>query len=88
MFEDSTFEEEVVRLQPRDMLVLFSDGITEAVNTTGEEFGDDRLIGLLAERCTQPADEVADAIINAVMLHARGMPQGDDMTVLIVQRST
>jgi serine phosphatase RsbU (regulator of sigma subunit)/signal transduction histidine kinase len=86
LFEDSTFEEDVVHLSAGDLLVLYSDGITDAVNANDEEFGDERLTSLLAERRGESADQLAEAIINAVTLHARGMPQGDDMTVVVVKR--
>jgi CheY-like chemotaxis protein len=77
----STFEEDVVRIEPGDVLVMFSDGITEALSAGDEEFGDDRLAALVAPRRTEPAAVLVDGIISAVTLHARGMPQGDDMTV-------
>jgi sigma-B regulation protein RsbU (phosphoserine phosphatase) len=86
LFEDSTFEEDVVHLNVGDLLVVYSDGITEAVNMDDEEFGDERLTRLLVERRGESAERLTDAIINAVTLHARGMPQGDDMTVVVVKR--
>ena len=43
LFELAAFEEETVQLQEGDRLIVFSDGVTEAVNTKGEEFGDERL---------------------------------------------
>jgi sigma-B regulation protein RsbU (phosphoserine phosphatase) len=75
-----------VHLNAGDLMVLYSDGITEAVNTSDEEFGDERLTTLLVERREESAEQLAEAIINAATLHARGVPQGDDMTVVVVKR--
>jgi serine phosphatase RsbU (regulator of sigma subunit) len=66
---------------------MFSDGITEALSASDEESGDDRLAALVTARRTAPPAVLVDGIISAVTLHARGMPQGDDMTVVVVERS-
>ena len=44
LFEQSTFDEETLQMQPGDFIVAFSDGVTEALNTTGEEYADPRLL--------------------------------------------
>ena len=44
LFEKATYEEETVQLQPGDVLVMFSDGMSEALNAAGEEFGDHRIL--------------------------------------------
>ncbi len=85
LFEGSTYEEDVVHLQPGDLLVIFSDGITEALNTAGDEFGDERLIAVVAERRAESSESLVDGIMSAVTLHARGTPQWDDMTVVVVK---
>ena len=44
LFRRRRYEEETVQLEPGDLLVIFSDGISEALNAAGEEFGDDRIL--------------------------------------------
>lgn len=87
MFEQAAYEEDVVRLSPGDVLVLFSDGITEATSSADEEFGDDALAALVAGRRAESAAALVDAIVSAVTLHARGVAQSDDMTVVVLKRT-
>ncbi|MDO8835366.1 MAG: SpoIIE family protein phosphatase [Vicinamibacterales bacterium] len=85
MFEMAPYEEDTVRLEPGDTVVVFSDGVSEAQNTTGEEYGDDRLQAILeANRAASPA-QVRDRLVASVREFAMGEPQGDDITVLVVR---
>ena len=87
LFELAAFEEETVQLQDGDRLIVFSDGVTEAVNTNGEEFGEERLaacvegLGHLSS-----ADQVA-RIMDAVQTFATGARQADDITALVLSYS-
>jgi phosphoserine phosphatase RsbU/P len=73
-------------LTPGEMLVGFSDGITEAMSRAGEPFGDARLAAALREHAGLPAAELVAAIIGAVDAFVAGAPQSDDVTLLIAQR--
>jgi sigma-B regulation protein RsbU (phosphoserine phosphatase) len=85
MFEMAPYEEETVRLEPGDTVVVFSDGVSEAQSVTGEEYGDDRLQAILeASRTASPA-RVRDGLVASVREFAMGEPQGDDITVLVVR---
>src|SRR5262249_12099732 len=53
LFEQASFEEETITLQPGDLIVAFSDGVTEALNPAGEEFTDDRLIACVTGKNDQ-----------------------------------
>jgi phosphoserine phosphatase RsbU/P len=68
-------------LQSGDRLVLYTDGILEAANATGEEFGSDRLAALLQKGAPLSPDEAADQIISSLKLWSKS--QNDDLTVLI-----
>jgi len=82
------YTETTQHLGPDDALVLYSDGVTDAQNPAGEEFGEARLHDLLrAHRTASPA-AMADAILRAVDVFADGAPQFDDMTLLILRRGT
>jgi len=68
-------------LQSGDRLVLYTDGILEAANAAGEEFGPNRLAALLQESAPLSPDEAADHIISSLKLWSKS--QNDDLTVLI-----
>jgi sigma-B regulation protein RsbU (phosphoserine phosphatase) len=75
------------RLNPGDRLLIFSDGITEARNVFGEEFGDDRLGELLRDPRNLSAAHVCEAILAQVTQFARGCPQADDLTLIAARVS-
>ncbi len=72
-------------LDPGDTVVVYTDGITESMNRQGEEFGLDRLAGLVQEHGDRPLDALRDAIFDAVLSFQTGLEQHDDMTVLLLR---
>ncbi len=82
----ASYQESRVRLDPGDVLVLFSDGVTEAADPRGEEFGEGRLADLVASLRERPADELVEAIHTAVAGFTEGAPAADDITVVIARR--
>jgi len=85
MFETAPYAEEVVALAPGDTVVVFSDGVSEAQNEAGDEFGDERIVAFLeAHRGSTPA-QLRDGLVASVRQFAEGTPQGDDITVLVVR---
>lgn len=77
---------ERLELAPGDLLCLYSDGITEAVSPSDEEFGIERLEALLAETAGLPLERRLERLAEAVTGFAAGQPQGDDQTFLLVRR--
>lgn len=73
-------------LQPGDMLVGFSDGITEAMNPQGEPLGDELLHQLLRSYHTHNTAQLVTELVREVDHFANGAAQADDMTLLIIQR--
>lgn len=73
-------------LAPGDMLVLLSDGFYEQADTTGEQFGEDRALALLREHHGEPAADLLARLERAVQAFAKGAPQEDDMTAVLVKR--
>lgn len=71
-------------VEPGDTLILYTDGINEARNAQGEEFGYDRLRDVLEAQCRAPATQMADAVIHAVKDFS-GAELEDDYTILIVK---
>jgi len=74
------------QLEPGDMLVLYSDGVTEATNSAYDEFDEERFIEVLKANRTLPAEEIVQAVIAAVTDFAAGAPQADDITLLVAKR--
>jgi phosphoserine phosphatase RsbU/P len=74
------------QLDRGDMLVLYSDGVTEATNLNYDEFGEDRLIEALKAHRTEPATAIVEAVMNALAEFTAGAPQADDITLVVGRR--
>ncbi len=88
LIPDGSWREETTRFDPGDLLCVYTDGFTEATNADEEEFGLDRLQKGLADRLDLPARDLCDQLFGEVAGFARGVPQYDDQTLLIVRRET
>lgn len=86
IFEDSEYSEEQARLNPGDVLLLYSDGITEAMNPEMEMYGTNRLRNLLQKNQKKSASQIGELILNDIELHSEGATQSDDITLLIIKR--
>jgi sigma-B regulation protein RsbU (phosphoserine phosphatase) len=86
ILEDYPFEQATVDFGPGDLLVVFSDGITEAINADEVEFGEERLLRLLEEHREDTPVGIIERTIKAVREHAAGHPQADDMTMVVLRR--
>ena len=85
LFAQAVYEQETVSLESGDVLVVYSDGVTEALNTEGQEFGDDRLLACVeANRGGTPA-EILDRLLSSVRQFAMGTAQHDDVTALVLR---
>ena len=74
-----------VRLEPGDTLVLFSDGVTEAMDPAEQLFGVPRLKEVLTGHMQTPLDELQRVVLESVENFARGASQADDLTLLLVR---
>lgn len=84
-FPNMAYGEETVELHPGDLLVSYTDGITEPENAYGEEFGEQRLSEALVKYQDMPPKEIAEKIISAVMQWSNAPELPDDMTIVIAQ---
>jgi len=80
------YEHKTLEFRPGDLLVVTSDGVTEATNAAGEFFGEARLQEFLASLNGKCAHEVRDSIVETVNLFAGPKGAGDDLTILVLMR--
>ncbi len=85
IFEDSTSTDECVRMAVGDVLVVGTDGFSEATNPDGATFGYERLMTLVQELAGQPAEAIVDGLFAAITDFGQGTPQDDDQTLLVVK---
>ena len=85
IFEDSAYEQATVQLRPGDVLLAYTDGLTEALNVKGEEFGEARVKGALAETAGMSVDEIRDEIVRRVRGWCADAPQQDDLTFVVMK---
>ncbi|RNC68382.1 MAG: PAS domain S-box protein [Desulfuromonadales bacterium] len=83
-----SFEEREVRLEPGDLLLLYTDGITESDNGSGELFGAGRLCAILAARHGDEPEAVIDAVLAEVATFTGGRPPADDICMVVVKITT
>jgi sigma-B regulation protein RsbU (phosphoserine phosphatase) len=81
------FEEDVVRIDTGDLLVVFSDGITEAFNVDDDQFGEARLEAAIQESLDEPSEAIIEKVVTAVNEFAGQAPQADDLTLVIMKRT-
>ena len=85
LFKPSRYSQAAVTLSPGDVLVLFTDGISEAMNAADDEWGEERLMDAVRECRERCAGEMINALIRDADAFAAGAPQHDDMTVMVVK---
>jgi sigma-B regulation protein RsbU (phosphoserine phosphatase) len=87
LFPHATYEEETVQLEDGDTLIVFSDGVTDAVNEAGDEFGEERLLPCVGEHLGCATDVLLDRILATVRNFAASAAQNDDVTALVLRYS-
>ena len=85
LFEGAVFEEETVHLSAGDVLVMFSDGISEATSADGEEYGESKILDCVQKHLAADPSQILDALIADVRDFTRGAAQGDDITAMVLR---
>lgn len=83
--EIDLFTENHVKLKTGDTLLLYTDGVTEAMNPQRELFGEERLTTFLSKHGTSPLATIINGLVNEVELFASGAEQADDITLLAIR---
>ena len=86
VMEGLDYREDTATLAVGDTLIMYTDGVSEAMNSEGEEFGVDRLRQIFVEHAPPSARRANEAILEAVSDFAGGTPQSDDVTCLVLRR--
>lgn len=88
IFEDLAWEQRTVRLAPGDLLVLYTDGITDAEDKSGRWFGQERLLGTARAHHGRPAAEIQSALMAQLRTFTGAMPRDlrDDIAIVVIAR--
>jgi phosphoserine phosphatase RsbU/P len=84
LIEGSTFTSTTFQLENADVLVAYTDGITESENSCGNAFGHQRLESMLRSCVSRDPQRILHLILDEVSAHAAGAPQADDMTIVVM----
>ena len=83
----SPFESGEVTLEPGDLLTLYTDGVTEGADASGDLWGEERLVAALERLRERPCQEVARSLVREVRSFEGETGPADDITVLVARRS-
>lgn len=85
-FTDVEYTEKTLQLEHGDLLVMYTDGVTEAVNSSYEEFGTERLKNIISGIADKSCQEIVGTIKAGINNFVDGAAQSDDITMLVVKR--
>ena len=85
VLEKAVYKSSKAYLQPQDIICMYTDGVTEAVNEKQELFGEERLKEGISAVCREPVKGIVVEVFRKVREFSRGMPQSDDITLLTVK---
>lgn len=88
MIDDLTFQTRSMQLAPGDALVLYTDGVTEAMDPARNQFGEERLEAFLQRHTDAPTATIIEGMVEAVKSFAGEAPQSDDLTALALRFTT
>jgi serine phosphatase RsbU (regulator of sigma subunit)/pSer/pThr/pTyr-binding forkhead associated (FHA) protein len=85
LFEGAEFQEETVTLSPGDLLLVFSDGVSEALSAAGDEYGESRIIATANAHPGATPGDLLQALFSDVRAFTKGAAQSDDITALVLR---
>jgi sigma-B regulation protein RsbU (phosphoserine phosphatase) len=86
IFSESQYDHSEESLSVNDVVILFSDGITECMNEDEEEFGEDRLKQVLAANSEKSAHDISEVIVRTLDEFREEAPSSDDITLIVLKR--
>jgi sigma-B regulation protein RsbU (phosphoserine phosphatase) len=85
LFPGADYQQETIQLGPSDTITIFSDGVSEALSVTGEEFGDDRIAKATRPARTSTLDWLLQELLSVLRTFTHGAAQNDDITAMVVR---
>ena len=85
LFEGATYQEETVTLAPGDVLIVFSDGVSEAMSAAGDEYGESRILAVAEKHTAAAPADLLKALFADVRAFTKGAAQSDDITALVLK---
>jgi sigma-B regulation protein RsbU (phosphoserine phosphatase) len=79
------YQQEDINLEPGDVTLFYTDGITEALDENGKEFGETNLEENLRQNSVRNSVFIMNSILEAVQIHTGSQPQGDDLTLVVMK---
>jgi len=86
--EDASYQNEVAQLEVGDILMMYTDGVNEALNNKNEEYGEARMMNLLGKLNKKNCQEIIEDQLTDVRNYAGEMPQSDDITLMAIKRKS
>ena len=86
-FPNEKYKTDFTFMKRGDILVLYTDGITEAANEAGEMYGEQRLINIVKANRTRSSKELCQLILEEVQMHNRSVEYSDDKTILVIKKT-
>ncbi|HWB96397.1 MAG TPA: SpoIIE family protein phosphatase [Bryobacteraceae bacterium] len=83
----AAYQEYRARLEPGDLLAIYSDGVTDATNPQEEEFGEERFADILVAHASEPPEAIIAAVNQAITAWEAGAPAADDITLVVAKRA-
>ncbi|MBA3945112.1 MAG: SpoIIE family protein phosphatase [Herpetosiphonaceae bacterium] len=88
VIEHPQFHEATTTLEPGDVLVCYTDGVTEAINSTEVEYSVARLTTLIQQHRAVTAHDIVEAILDDLLVHTGNLPAFDDVTLVVIKRNS
>jgi sigma-B regulation protein RsbU (phosphoserine phosphatase) len=85
LFEGAPYDEETVSLAPGDWLIVFSDGVSEALSAEGDEYGEARIVTVVQKNASAEPQQMLEALFADVRAFAAGAAQSDDITAMVLR---
>ena len=85
LLEDSRYTSTTFQLRVGDVLIAYTDGVTESENSDGRAFGHERLERILGERRAQDPQQILQHILDELSVHSAGCSQADDITIVVMR---
>lgn len=84
--KDANYEEEMVKIESGDIVILFTDGLEEAMNANKEEYGTKRIIDIVTQNRAKTAKQISSALIDDITKWVRKPDFEDDMTLIVLKK--